>query len=102
MSYKEYIVKVHENGSKHWYQNGVRHREDGPAVEHFDGTKEWWLSGKLHREDGPVIEYSDGSEYWNFSGKGLTEQEILEKMNASNSSEKVVEIDGKKYKLVEI
>ena len=34
----EYTVKVYENGSKSWYLNGKRHREDGP-IEHFDGTK---------------------------------------------------------------
>ena len=29
----EYIVKVHNNGSKEWYLNGKRHREDGPASD---------------------------------------------------------------------
>ena len=29
----EYKVEVYDNGSKEWYLNGKRHREDGPAVE---------------------------------------------------------------------
>lgn len=35
------------DGSREWYWNDRRHREDGPAVEKADGTKEWWRSGAL-------------------------------------------------------
>ena len=48
----EYTVKVYKNGSKEWYLNGKRHREDGPALELADGRKEWWLNGMCHRENG--------------------------------------------------
>ncbi len=41
MSYKTYEVDVHDDGNKHWYLNGERHREDGPAIEWADGDK-WW------------------------------------------------------------
>ena len=51
----EYTVRVHDGGSKFWYLNDKRHREDGPAVEYTDGSKEWFLNG---------IEYSE-EEYWN-------------------------------------
>ena len=37
---------VDSDGSKKWYLNGKRHREDGPAVEWADGSKEWYLNGK--------------------------------------------------------
>jgi hypothetical protein len=40
-------VKVDSNGTKQWYLNGKRHREDGPAIERADGTKEWFLNGKF-------------------------------------------------------
>ncbi len=30
------------NGSKRWYKDGERHREDGPAVEFSNGTKHWY------------------------------------------------------------
>lgn len=33
------------NGTKEWYMNGMRHREDGPAIEHSDGTKFWYVNG---------------------------------------------------------
>ena len=39
-----YTVKVHENGTKEWFLNGQRHREDGPAIEYSDGTKDWYLN----------------------------------------------------------
>ena len=72
----EYNVKVGSNGHKVWYLNGKYHREDGPAVELATGTKCWFLNGKR-----------------------LTEKEHQEQTQASTN--KVIEIDGKQYKLVE-
>ena len=57
------------DGSKEWWLNGERHREDGPACEYSDGSKEWWLNGKLHREDGPAFESPDGSKAWYMNGE---------------------------------
>ena len=50
MNYIEYTVKVYTNGSKKWYKNGQRHREDGPAVEYANGYKFWYLNGKYIKE----------------------------------------------------
>ena len=86
------------NGDKHWYLDGKRHREDGPATEHANGTKYWYLNGKFHREDGPAIEYANGDKYWYLDGEKLTEAEFNKRTTSCNG--KVVEIDGKKYKLV--
>ena len=61
--------KTYPNGSRFWYLNGERHREDGPACECADGTKEWYLNGKLHREDGPAIEWPNGNKKWYLNGK---------------------------------
>jgi len=66
---KEYTVKVFEDGSKVWYLDGQRHREDGPAIELSSGTKAWYLDGKYHREDGPAIERADGRKEWYLNGK---------------------------------
>lgn len=90
----------YSDGSKYWFLKDKVHREDGPAIEYGDGSKYWFLNGKRHRKDGPAIEYSDGTKYWYINGKGLTEEEF----NARNQTcdGKVVEIDGKKYKLKEI
>jgi hypothetical protein len=52
-------------GTKCWYLNGKRHRENGPAVESANGSKFWWLNNKRHRETGPAVEYADGRcEWW--------------------------------------
>jgi hypothetical protein len=122
-----YTVEVDEDGSKHWYLDGKlhrkdgpaiekvdgykvwylndkRHRIDGPAIEYADGTKEWWIDNKRHREDGPAIEWADGTKAWWINGKELTEEEFLRQTKKSTSScnNKVVEIDGKKYRLMEV
>ena len=39
-------VKVNTSGSKFWYQNGKRHRTDGPAIEFASGDKSWFIEGK--------------------------------------------------------
>jgi len=57
------------DGTKEWWLNGKRHREDGPAYEGADGTKEWWLNGKRHRVDGPAIERADGGKEWYLNGE---------------------------------
>jgi len=61
-------LDVWNDGTKTWNLNGLRHREDGPAVIYNDGAKEWWLNGKFHRVDGPAIEYLDGFKVWYLDG----------------------------------
>ena len=103
ITYIKYKVKVYSDGTKQWYLNGKLHREDKPAYEGSSGTKEWWLNGKLHREDGPAIEWLNGTKEWWVNGEKLTEEEHKKAMSSSSTScveGKVVEIDGKKYKLV--
>lgn len=97
----EYTVKVYNSGNKYWYLDGKLHREHGPAVERANGSKAWYLDGKRHREDGPAIEYADGDKYWYLNGKNLTEAEFDKRFNKPCSG-KVVEIEGVKYKLVEV
>jgi hypothetical protein len=100
---KTYIVKVDDDGSKYWYLNDHRHREDGPAEEYPNGTKKWFLNGKLHREDGPAVEWSDGTKRWYFNDVKLSETEWRKRVQEVKAPcvGKVVEIDGVKYKLVE-
>ena len=62
---------IDTNGDKHWYLNGKRHRENGPAVEYANGDKVWYLNGLRHREDGPACEYVNGkTRYW-INGKHI-------------------------------
>ena len=62
---------IDEDGTKHWYKDGILHREDGPAVEYTDGTKQWYRDGKLHREDGPAVEWVNGATDWYLEGVHL-------------------------------
>ena len=97
----EYTVKVDVNGDRGWYLNGKVHREDGPAIERADGSRWWYLNGKVHREDGPAIEWASGTRKWYLNGTQLTEAEFNARQHPTCNG-KVVEIDGKKYKLMEV
>ena len=87
-------------GIKSWYINGQRHREDGPAIEWASGDKYWYINDQRHRENGPAIEYASGDKYWYLNGEELTEAEFNARTKSCDG--KVVEIDGKKYKLQEV
>ena len=101
----KYIVDVTEERTL-WYKENpigpkILHREGGPAVQYSNGTKKWVIDGKLHREDGPAIEWFDGTKEWYFYGDSFYSEEVyLKKINSCDG--KVVEIDGKKYKLVSL
>ena len=73
---EEYVVRVFDDKTE-WYQHGVLHRTDGPAVEFFNGGKEWYQNGLLHRTDGPAIECLDGSKGWWLEGKKYSKEEFL-------------------------
>ena len=66
-----------------------------------DGTKGWYLNDELHREDGPAIECADGTKFWYLNGDYVSEDEFLERTRRTCNG-KIVEIDGKKYKLTEV
>ena len=118
---KEYKVKVHSdktewfnlegnlhrddgpaiersNGDKFWYKEGELHRDDGPAIEWASGSKVWYKEGKYHRDDGPAVECANGGKHWYKEGGKLTEEKFLRSKDSCEG--KVVEIDGKKYKLI--
>jgi hypothetical protein len=92
------------NGDKEWWYNGHLHREDGPAIEQSNGTSYWFVHGKRHRDDGPAVERCDGIHYWYLNNEQYSEEEFNKKIEAmkKDCSGKVVNIDGKKYKLVEV
>ncbi len=72
---KEYTVKVYDIGSKEWYLNGKRHREDGPAIEHAYGDKSWFLNGVNYTEEDFIEKTTKVTE--------LTLDEIAEKFGIS-------------------
>ena len=76
----EYTVKV-DNGTKSWFLNGKKHREDGSAIEYANGYKSWYINGERHREDGPAVEFSNGAKSWYLNGVIYTEEEHYNKLN---------------------
>ena len=64
MSYKEYKVRLWDDGTKYWCLDGQLHREDGPAIEYPDGVKRWFLNDVHYTEEefkkkiAPVKEYT--------------------------------------------
>ncbi|RTK95490.1 MAG: hypothetical protein EKK64_06625 [Neisseriaceae bacterium] len=52
-----------------WYQYGLKHRTNGPAMEFSDGTEKWYSWNKLHRTDGPAITRPNGDNEWYENGK---------------------------------
>jgi hypothetical protein len=76
-------LTINQDGTKEWkLPNGIRHRENGPAVEYIGGTKSWWINGACHREDGPAIEYGDDYKRWFLNGKQYTEIEYKYEMRS--------------------
>jgi hypothetical protein len=97
---KEYKVKVYSDRTEWYNLEGQRHREDGPAIKYTDGSKSYYINGVRHRKDGPAIEGASGGKEYYINGKYLTEEEFN---NRNKSCEnKIVEIEGVKYKLTKV
>ncbi len=69
------ISEVDEYGTRHWWLNGKRHREDGPAYEGVNGTRRWALHGRWHREDGPAISMANGYREWWLYGEEYSQMD---------------------------
>ena len=53
-------MKFDKYGDKHWYNDqGLLHREYGPAIEHITGDKSWFKENKYHRLNGPAIDFHE-------------------------------------------
>ena len=71
------------------------------------GTKQWYFDDRLHREDGPAVEFANGSKSYYLHGAEYPEAAWREKLNKHKAPKapcenKMVEVDGVKYKLVKI
>ena len=58
-------------------QNGVLHRNDGPAMEKINGSTAWMLNGNFHRADGPAIEGQNGHKEWWLNGVEVTMNDVM-------------------------
>ena len=47
-----------------WYQNGLRHRVDAPAVITYCGNWAYYNNDKLHRLTGPAVMIDNTYQYW--------------------------------------
>lgn len=84
-----------------WYNSKDKyHRINGPAIERTNGDKFWYKEGKLHREDGPAVELANGNKAWYLKNEYYSELEYNRKLNPYPYEEKIVEVEGRKYKLI--
>jgi len=97
---EKYIVEVHADRTEWRNEKGEFHRfGDLPAIEYANGYKAWYLNGKRHRVDGSAVEYANRSKLWYLNGKELSEAEFNERTKPDPCEGKLIEIEGKKYKL---
>jgi hypothetical protein len=89
----------YSNGSKCWYLNGLRHREDGkPAIEYFDGYKAWLVHGKRHRIEGPARIWPEETKQipeWWLHGKQMDAK--IHKILTDGSNEELLLLMGQEY-----
>mgnify|MGYP000873933579 CR=1 FL=1 len=102
----------HKNGQisyEEYWINGEKHNTEGPAFRSWykNGqihSKVYWINGKLHNTEGPAFRSWDENgqisyeEYW-INGEKLSKEECENEVKKDACNGKVVEIDGKKYKL---
>jgi len=63
------VIYKGKSSISEWWQNGKKHRLDGPAlVCRVTNYQEWWRKGQLHREDGPAIIFANGDTEWWYNG----------------------------------
>jgi len=113
----EYIVTYYSNGkirNEEYFLNGELHRENGIAFKSWysNGNKcneQYFLNGELHREHGIAVKswYDNGNicvKQYFLNGEILTKEQFENRNNSCSVSVsgKIVEIDGKRYKLKEI
>ena len=69
-------IKEYPSGTKEWFINGIRHRDDdNPAIVSIDGHKEWWINMKRHRIGGPAVIHSNGLKFWYINNIECSEEE---------------------------
>ena len=65
---------VNQYGTREWTQDGLLHKEDGPAIIHADGMRIWCRRNRLHREDGPACTWPDGRREWWINDVNISEE----------------------------
>jgi len=68
---ENYPAVIKHNIEKIWCKEGIRHREDGPAIECVNGHKEWWLNGWQY----------DNEQKYKIALRKIKLERILKKIN---------------------
>lgn len=107
----EYLGKNGEKSLEVYYFNGKRHHLNGPAQISYDSNgdvEEHYIINDKHIKDGPcILKYNKDNVlidelYWSddpFKNRFITKEEYFEIQN-DHLNNKIVEIDGIKYKLI--
>ena len=83
-------LNIDEHGNKFWYDSDDNlHRTDVPAVILADSYQAWYQHGLRHRANGPAVEWPDGHKEWCLRGKYLSFDQWLDKVDMSDE-EKVM------------
>lgn len=54
---------THDDGYRRWFdEEGLLHREDGPALIRPDGIKIYYRHGKAHRDGAPAMMVPNGDQ----------------------------------------
>lgn len=59
---------VVRRGVSEYWENGLKHRANAPAVIYDNGNEEWWFEGERHRDDGPAFILRGFLNIWYFRG----------------------------------
>lgn len=63
----------HEQGEVVWRtEEGKFHRIGAPAHEFDNGDKVWYVNGLRHNEEGPAIQLANGENHYYIEGKELS------------------------------
>lgn len=67
-------------GTKRWFQDGLLHNPDGPALVFTDGHKSWFIKGQRHNAYGPAVVWPTGWKQWYLHGIEYTEKDYTQKV----------------------
>jgi len=77
----EILIRHVDWGIVSYYNyNLIRHRLDGPAIEHRNGAYIWFLHGEKHHVGGPAVYKNECSQQWHIYGKEITDPLIKIKL----------------------
>lgn len=77
-------------GNIMWYDRGLWHRKDGPAIIRTNGTEVWYLNGDCHRADGPARITHDGMRRWYYKGKMASTYAHFQELSGCSDAEIII------------